>query len=241
MATVVMRGQADTPGSLSWECSWSGAEEFGGWRRHADILDRNVFLESSMRDHAERIVAIQSSAEQHEAEHSAAVRKLDEAMVLRDEHLRVLQETQETLAATSARADDLERQWERSRQVIQSLEAEQAKIRAELAVRTQEAQTALGRLEEVEYAWAKSREEADAHRRATTSGLGTLLDLHRELQADEDRTTRGHAEKVHAMKIELSSLCKTLKEAGNRIGESQSDPAVHQKKAGTAQTEAAIL
>ncbi|KAG9091429.1 Negative regulator of mitotic exit [Ceratobasidium sp. UAMH 11750] len=208
---------------------------------HADILDRNAFLESSMRDHAERIVAIQSSADQHEAEHSAAVRKLDEAMALRDEHLRVLQQTQEALAATSARADDLERQWERSRQVIQSLEAEQAEMRAELEARTQEAQTALGRLEEVENAWAKSREEADAHRRATTSGLGTLLDSHRELQADEDRATRGHAEKVHAMEMELSSLRKMLKEAGNRIGESQSDLVVHQKKAGTAQTEAATL
>ncbi|KAG9101651.1 hypothetical protein FS749_004851 [Ceratobasidium sp. UAMH 11750] len=69
---------------------------------HADILDWNVFLESSMRDHAERIVAIQSSAEQHEAEHSAALRKLDEAMALRNDHLRVLRQIQEALAATSA-------------------------------------------------------------------------------------------------------------------------------------------
>ncbi|KAG9085142.1 Negative regulator of mitotic exit [Ceratobasidium sp. 370] len=208
---------------------------------HADLLDRNVFLESSMRDHAEKIVAISSGAEQHEAEHSATLRKLDEAVALRDEHLRVLQQTQEALAATGARADDLERQWERSRQVIQSLEAEQAEMRAELETRTQEAQAALGRLEEVENAWAKSREEADTHRRATTSGLGTLLDSHRELRADEDRATRGHAEKVHAMEMELSSLRKMLKEAGNRIGESQSDLAAHQKKAGMAQTEAATL
>ncbi|QRV83089.1 cell polarity protein [Ceratobasidium sp. AG-Ba] len=208
---------------------------------HADLLDRNVFLESSMRDHAEKAVAVKSAAEQTEAEHSATMRKLDEAMALRDEHLRVLQQTQEALAATSARADDLERQWERSRQVIQSLETEQAEMRAELETRTLEAQTAMRRLEDVENAWAKSREEADAHRRATTSGLGTLLDTHRELKADEDRATRGHAEKVHAMEMELSSLRKMLKEAGNRIGESQSDLVAHQKKAGAAQTEAAAL
>ncbi|KAG8722745.1 Negative regulator of mitotic exit [Ceratobasidium sp. 395] len=208
---------------------------------HADLLDRNVFLESSMRDNAEKIIAIKSNAEQNEAEHSTTLRKLEEAVALRDEHLRVLQQTQEALAATSARADDLERQWERSRQVIQSLEGEVADMRADLEARTQESQTALRRLEDVENAWAKSREEADAHRRATTSGLGTLLDSHRELRADEDRATRGHAEKVHAMEMELSSLRKMLKEAGNRIGESQSDLATHQKKAGTAQNEAAAL
>ncbi|KAG9127384.1 Negative regulator of mitotic exit [Ceratobasidium sp. 392] len=208
---------------------------------HSDLLDRNVFLESGMRDHAEKIVAIKSDAEQNEAEHSTTLRKLDEAVALRDEHLRVLQQTQEALAATSARADDLERQWERSRQVIQSLETELAEMRADLEAKSQESQSALRRLEDVENAWAKSREEADAHRRATTSGLGTLLDSHRELRADEDRATRGHAEKVHAMEMELSSLRKMLKEAGNRIGESQSDLVTHQKKAGAAQTEAAAL
>lgn len=208
---------------------------------HSDLLDRNVFLESSMRDHAEKIVAIQSATEQNEAEHASTLRKLEEALALRDEHLRVLQQTQEALAATSARADDLERQWERSRQLIQSLEHEQADMRAELETRTLEAQTALRRLEDVENAWAKSREEADAHRRATTSGLGTLLDTHRELRADEDRATRGHVEKVHAMEMELAGLRKMLKEAGNRIGESQSDLVAHQKKASIAQTEAAAL
>lgn len=208
---------------------------------HAELLDRNVFLETSIRDHAEKMVAFQSNIKQTEADHSATARRLEETIALRDEHVRALEQTQAALAATTARADDLERQWERSRQLIQSLEAELAELRAELEARTQEAQSATQRLEYVENAWAKSREEADAHRHATTSSLGMLLDSHKELQADEDRAVRGHAEKVHAMEMELSSLRKMLKEAGNRIGESQSDLVTHQKKAGSAMADAAAL
>ncbi|KAH7320431.1 hypothetical protein B0J17DRAFT_685680 [Rhizoctonia solani] len=206
-----------------------------------DTAERNVFLEGSSRDQLEKMVVVQSSIKQQEAEHSVVMRKLEETSALRDQHMRALEQTQQALAATTARADDMERQWERSTSMIQSLEDDLARLRVELDERTQESQRALERLRDVEEAWTKSREEADAHRHATTSSLGMLLDSHKELMADEDRASRGHAEKVHAMEMEISSLRKMLTEAGNRITANQTDLVAHQRKTGAAMADASAL
>ncbi|KAG8732623.1 Negative regulator of mitotic exit [Ceratobasidium sp. 423] len=208
---------------------------------HHETTERNVFLEGASRDQLEKMVVVQSSLKQHEAEHAAVLQKLEETSALRDQHMRALEQTQQALAATTARADDMERQWERSTGMIQSLEEDVARLRVDLEERTQESQRATERLRDVEEAWAKSREEADAHRHATTSSLGMLLDSHKEMMADEDRASRGHAEKVHAMEMEISSLRKMLTEAGNRITANQSDLVAHQRKTGTAMADAAAL
>ncbi|CCO36004.1 hypothetical protein BN14_10126 [Rhizoctonia solani AG-1 IB] len=68
-----------------------------------------------------------------------------------------------------------------------------------------------------------------------------LLDSHKELMADEDRASRGHAEKVHAMEMEISGLRKMLTEAGNRITGNQTDLVAHQRKASTAIADAAAV
>ncbi|KDN39266.1 hypothetical protein RSAG8_08901, partial [Rhizoctonia solani AG-8 WAC10335] len=208
---------------------------------HHDTSERNVFLEGTNRDQLEKMVVVQSSIKQHEAEHAAVLRKLEETSALRDQHMRALEQTQQALAATTARADDMERQWERSTGMIQSLEEDVGRLRVDLEERTLESQRALERLRDVEEAWAKSRQEADAHRHATTSSLGMLLDSHKELMADEDRASRGHAEKVHAMEMEISSLRKMLTEAGNRITANQTDLVAHQRKTGAAMADTAAL
>ncbi|KAJ1301808.1 hypothetical protein OPQ81_009036 [Rhizoctonia solani] len=208
---------------------------------HHETSERNVFLEGSSRDQMEKMVVVQSSIRQQEAEHAAVLKRLEETSALRDQHMRALEQTQQALAATSARADDMERQWERATGMIQSLEEDVARLRVELEERTQESQRAVERLRDVEEAWAKSREEADAHRHATTSSLGMLLDSHKELMADEERASRGHTEKVHAMEMEISSLRKMLTEAGNRITANQTDLVAHQRKTGTAMADAAAL
>ncbi|CEL57233.1 Tip elongation aberrant protein 1 OS=Schizosaccharomyces pombe (strain 972 / ATCC 24843) GN=tea1 PE=1 SV=1 [Rhizoctonia solani AG-1 IB] len=212
--------------------------------RAADAIRRAEIAEEDMaraKDQLQKFVVVQSSIKQHEAEHAAVLKKLEEATTLRDQHMRALEQTQQALAATTARADDMERQWERSTGMIQSLEEDLERTRNELNERAQESQRAVERLRDVEEAWTKSREEADAHRHATTSSLGMLLDSHKELMADEDRASRGHAEKVHAMEMEISGLRKMLTEAGNRITGNQTDLVAHQRKASTAIADAAAV
>ncbi|TFK56590.1 hypothetical protein OE88DRAFT_37246 [Heliocybe sulcata] len=77
------------------------------------------------------------------------------------------------------------------------------------------------RLVETENSWARSREEADAFRALTTGGIGELLDSHRELRADEDRMTRGHAEKIRALEEETNSLRDMLKESSQHLNDAQ--------------------
>ncbi|KAG8942443.1 Negative regulator of mitotic exit [Tulasnella sp. 419] len=62
----------------------------------------------------------------------------------------------------------------------------------------------------MENAWAKNREEVDAHRALTAGGLGQHLDSPREMLSDEDQATRGHAERLITMELETSSLRKML-------------------------------
>jgi hypothetical protein len=86
------------------------------------------------------------------------------------------------------------------------------------------------RLTNAENAWTKSQEEADAFCALTTTSLGELLDTHRELKTDEDRFTRGHAERVQAVKAEVASLRVKLKDATKRLEDSHGDLVDEQHK-----------
>ncbi len=86
------------------------------------------------------------------------------------------------------------------------------------------------RLADAENSWARSREEADQLRALTTGGLGELLDLHKDLKADEDRAVRGHAEKLSVMEVEVASLHSRVKEASTRANVSQEELQQSQSK-----------
>jgi septal ring factor EnvC (AmiA/AmiB activator) len=138
-----------------------------------------------------------------------------------DQHVRALDQARTALAAASTRTEEVDLQYQRATQQIGTLEAELAELRGELETRSAEAHSVRTRLTDVENSWAKSREEADAFRALTTGSLGELLDSHRLLKADEDRSTRGHAEQIQAVETETQSLRLMLREAGQRLEESQ--------------------
>jgi chromosome segregation ATPase len=181
--------------------------------RHAELLERHTALEASLRDHAGKLLAQTSALEQREAEGMSTQTQIQELTQAKDQHIRALEQARTALHAASSRAEEVDLQHQRAREQIIRLEADVADLRGELEARTIEADSARARLTEVENSWAKSREEADAFRALTTGSLGELLDSHRDLKSDEDRLTRGHAEKIQALETEIASLRKMLKEA----------------------------
>ena len=192
-------------------------------QENANLQDRHIQLESTLHDHKERILEHSTRAGIMEAERMTLEARLEELQSTKEQHIRTLDQARAALAATSDRTDELEAQWRRTQDQVVQLESDLIEARGELESRTAECETLRQRLTDVENSWAKSREEADQLRAFTTSSLGELLDIHRDIKSDEERVSRGHGERIHAMENESASLHKMLKEAGQRLSEAQQE------------------
>jgi len=151
--------------------------------------------------------------------------------------VRALEQAQSALQKATSRATEVDEQSQRTREQIGQYETELAEVRGELEAKMSELEGVRLRLRDAENAWAKSREEADAFRALTTTGLGELLDTHRDLKTDEDRVTRGHAERVQAMEAEVASLRAMLKDATKRLEDSHGELANERRKARESEAE----
>lgn len=194
------------------------------------LHEKHSGAESTLREHAERVVSLGSLVSQHEVDRDTARASLDEMKTSRDMHLRALEQAQLALGVAGSRSEEAEALYQREHERSTALEFDVAELRQELDTRSREADAASARLADVENAWARSREEADSLRRLTTGGLAELLDFHKDIQATQDHSTRVHEEKSRAMDQESSSLRKMLREAGTRVDESQSSLAEYRKR-----------
>ncbi|KAI0673369.1 hypothetical protein C8Q78DRAFT_1016922 [Trametes maxima] len=206
-----------------------------------ELRERNAVLETLLREQSEKLLEQTSFAEQREADYIRAQNQLDELVHSQEEHVRTLTQTRAALDAASARADEVDIQYNRARETIAQLEADVAELRGELEARTTEVENARVRLADVENSWAKSRVEADTFRAATTGSLSKLLDSHHELRNDEDRLTRGHQEKLDALQAEIASLRDMLKEATHRADEARKELSSQRQKAREAEAETLSL
>jgi chromosome segregation ATPase len=187
--------------------------------------------DADLREHSERLIAMSSSTQQQGAEILHLRSQLDEATAGRDDHLRLLEEVQQAVAAAGDRADHLHDQHERAVAKHRDLEAEIVDLRTELDAKTREAEEAVQRKLTIEDSWTKSREEADTLRKVTTSRIGELLDSHKALRADDNRASRVHQEKAQALELETTSLRKLLNEAGSRVDVAQAGVSQYRQRA----------
>ena len=207
-------------------------------RDHTDIQEQHTALDAELRDHADRLLAQTSLVGQRDAELLNVQSQLRELLLSREQHVRALEQAQGALQKATARAAEVDEQSQHTREQIGSYETELAELRGELEAKVSELEAVRSRLTDAENAWAKSREEADAFRALTTTSLGDLLDTHRGLKTDEDRTTRGHAERVQALEAEAASLRAMLKDATNRLEDSHGELANERRKTRESETEA---
>jgi chromosome segregation ATPase len=192
-------------------------------RDHMDLRERHAAAEATLHEHKERAITHGSLLQQREAEHTSYQTQLEDLTRSRDQHVRALQQAGTAMEAASRRAEEVDSLYERAREQVSQLEADVAELRGELETRTSEVESARARVAELENAWAQSREEADALRALTTTGLGELLDTHRELRADEDRLTQGHGEQVQAVEMQVESLRQLLKETEQRAEDARKE------------------
>jgi chromosome segregation ATPase len=210
-------------------------------RDHTDVQERHDDLDTKLREHTDRLLVQTSLVEQKDAELVNMQAQLDELLHSRDQHVRALEQAQSALQKATSRAAEVDEQSKRAREQVGQYDGELAELRGELETRTTELEATRLRLTNAENAWTKSREEADAFRALTTTGLGELLDAHRDLKTDEDRFTRGHAERIQAMEAEVASLRVMLKDATKRLEESHGELASERRKARESETEAVGL
>ncbi|KAI0308283.1 hypothetical protein B0F90DRAFT_1665117 [Multifurca ochricompacta] len=206
-------------------------------RDHTDVQERHAALDAELREHADRLLAQTSLVEQRDVELVNMHAQVDELLLSRDQHVRALEQAQSALQKATSRAGEVDEQNQRTREQIVQYETELAELRGELEARISELEAVRTRLTDAENGWAKSREEADAFRALTTTGLGELLDTHRDLKTDEDRLTRGHVERVQAMEAEVASLRAMLKDATKRLDDSHRELAHERRKARDSEAE----
>ena len=190
-------------------------------QRLNDVQEQHNKLDTRFRSQAQDLLSQTSLLEQRDADAMHLRGQLGELSTARDQHVRVLDQTRQALEASSLRAEEVVNKYQRALEDIRRLEVDVAELRGEVTARTAEAETSQARLLDVENAWAQSRQEADALRAVTTGSLGQLLDSHQELKADEDRLVRGHSEKIQALEVEARSLRTMLREAAQRVDETQ--------------------
>ena len=192
--------------------------------------DRTRNAEAAVRDHSERFVSMSSLSQQREAERDSLQQQLEEAERLREQHFGVIQEAQEAMSAANTRGAELEERHTTMTERLRGLEEELTDTRAELDARNRDAQLAAQRLAEVEVAHSRSKAEADSLRGTTTSRLGELLDTHRTMMADDQRSSRGHEQQIRALEEEGNSLRKMLREAGQRLDAAEAGVSHHRQK-----------
>ncbi|KAF8578415.1 hypothetical protein K439DRAFT_1362232 [Ramaria rubella] len=206
-------------------------------REHDELREKHVETAASLQEHAEKLLSHNSLAQQRDAEQRDVRGQIETITASRDQHLKALEQAQAALTASAARSEELVTQWRRATEQVSRLEQDMVDLRNELETRTNEAESAQAKLTDVENSWAASRAEADTLRTFTTSGLGQLLDSHRDLKADEDRVLRIQEEKVEVMESEAASLRQMLKEANQRIHQSELELNENRQRAQTLHTE----
>ena len=187
------------------------------------LREKHTIMEANIREHAEKTITQTSQLEQMEADQLKAQAELEELQLSREQHIRALEQARNALQAASLRAEEVDSQYQRATDEIKQLQNDTAELRGDLETRNSEIDAYRARIADLENSWAKSRQEADAFRAFTTGGLGELLDTHKDLRSDEDRATRGHAEKVNALETEISSLKNVLKETSRRSEDAQTE------------------
>lgn len=190
---------------------------------HDDLRSKHSEVDASLREHAEKLISLNTLSQQKEVDQRHFQEQIETLTASQDQHLKALEQAQAALQATSARSEDLLNQWRRATEQISRLEQDMLELRNEVEARTADAEAAQAKLTDVENAWAASRAEADTLRNLTTSGLGQLLDSHRELKADEDRVVRNHEERYDALANERDLLRQMLKEANQRVQQSEKE------------------
>ncbi|KAJ7596845.1 hypothetical protein C8J56DRAFT_918475 [Mycena floridula] len=210
-------------------------------RLHSELQQRYTSVDLQFRDHADRLLSQTSLLEQSQADTARLQAQVEELELSQEQHVRAFEQARSALQAASSRAEEVDSQHQRAREQIITLETDIAELRGELEARTAESESIRARLTDVENSWAKSREEADAFRALTTGSLGELLDSHRDLKTDEDRVARSHAEKVQAVEGESASLRKMLKDATQRLDQSQEMLSEERKRIREFETEQSYL
>lgn len=204
---------------------------------HNDLRGKHTELEVSLRDYAQRLLALNSHSQQKSADERHIQEQIAAVTASRDQHLKALEQAQSALEASAVKNDELLDQWRRASEQISRLEQDMLELRNELEVRTAEAEAAHTKLTDVENSWAASRAEADSLRTLTTSGLGQLLDSHRDLKADEDRILRTQEEKYEALEAEANGLREIISETSQRLLQTQQEVEEQRKKNQTLQAE----
>nr|ODN99924.1 hypothetical protein L204_02367 [Cryptococcus depauperatus CBS 7855] len=197
--------------------------------------------EITIREHSEQLITLSSAAQQHQSELSYLQSQLNEAIQARDQNLELVSEAQAAITAAGLMASEMEALYTKESTRTQQLEEELVECKAELEARNRNVELADERLQEIENAYAKSREEADALRAVTTSRLGEVLDNHKELLANNTRHTRDHEDKVRTLEEEGKSLRKMLKEAGQRVDAAESGATCHRQKTKDLETKVQTL
>jgi chromosome segregation ATPase len=184
---------------------------------YADLQRRSKNNEASLQEHAERVSTLGSALQRVKAEHAHAKSRLESSEASLDQYLRTLEQTQSTLTAANAQADEMEALWSDAKAKLAEQQALVNRLQSELAEKTATATDATARAAEVERVLRATREECESMRSLTSGGLAELVAASRDFKnRGPAREEELHAERLRAAEEELENLRRLHREAKGR-------------------------
>lgn len=141
---------------------------------YADLQRRAHGHESIAQAHAERVVTLESSTAQLEADNRQLRQALEDAEGSLARHVRTLREVQLALSAAQLKNDEVHSVWSRSQEELADQQSQLVQLRSELEAKTLEAAAATSKAADLERILKVTQ---DAHQTAQVLATGGLAEL----------------------------------------------------------------
>lgn len=196
-------------------------------RELTELHSHKISSDKSLREHADRAVALSSAVQQHEAERNHFEEELSRFQQERGHHLELIEEAKRSMSAAAEQANHWQTHHGLVSKQAEDLQAEVTRLKREAEDDRIKKKASAARLNELERAWEASQQEVISLRKLSNDKIQELL--HSNRAASPQDASRGQREKLQAVSQECSSLRKMLNEAGLQVSHVQGDLMQHRE------------
>lgn len=184
---------------------------------HTELHTRSIGLDNSLQDHIEKIMTLQSTHAQLQADHDHAQSRVAASEAFRDQYTKSLEQLQLTLQAANARADEMHSLWTQTKGDLDEQKATNARLIQDLETQTSEAFAASTKAEELDRILKTTREENEAMRALTSGSIADLVASTRETRTADVGSDDLRSSKARAVEEEANGLRTLHQQSVSRL------------------------
>ncbi|GAA97774.1 uncharacterized protein L969DRAFT_14069 [Mixia osmundae IAM 14324] len=178
--------------------------------------------ETDLHDHKSQVAMLTSSSRGLEASHAEVSAKLADRNETIEKYIDTVQQAQNTVETSNARATELEALWEKTRAELAQANVRVQQLETELQNSTAYAADAVARHEESQRALNALQNDHQSMLAMSTSHMTDLVTSHREM-ASRAMTVHEHEARISAVAAEAASLKSLHEESLGRADNAQKE------------------